>query len=172
MLEKRLAKVVLDTNVFISGLILPKSIPSRILDLWRENKFILVTSPKILQELNKALHYPKILRFYKIKEKTIKDLIGSIAKTSIVVFDEKIVEVIKEDPDDNKFETDFVIMMKEGSNELKIEHDHHTVGIFSKNTWIELFENAGFKAEVVPINHNELESGSYNGILGVKARNL
>jgi len=76
------------------------------------------------------------------------------------------------DPDDNKFETDFVIMMKEGSNELKIEHDHHTIGIFSKNTWIELFKNAGFKAEVVPINHNELESGSYNGILGVKTRNL
>lgn len=103
MPEKRLAKVVLDTNVFISGLILPKSIPSKILDLWRENKFILVTSPKILQELNKALQYPKILRFYKIKEKTIKDLIVSITKTSIVVFDEKIVEVIKEDPDDNKF---------------------------------------------------------------------
>lgn len=103
MPEKRLPKVVLDTNVFISGLILPKSIPSKILDLWRENKFILVASPKILQELNKALHYPKILKFYKIKEKTIKDLIESIAKTSIVVFDEKIVEVIKEDPDDNKF---------------------------------------------------------------------
>ncbi len=76
------------------------------------------------------------------------------------------------DPYDNKFETDFVIMMKEGPGKLKIAHDHHTVGIFSKDTWIELFENAGFKAKVIPINLNKLEPGTYNGILGVKERNL
>jgi hypothetical protein len=76
------------------------------------------------------------------------------------------------DPHDNEFETDFVIMIKEGSGKLKIAHDHHTVGIFSKDIWIELFENTGFKAKVLPINLNKLEPGIYNGVLGVKKRNL
>ncbi len=75
-------------------------------------------------------------------------------------------------PDDNEFETDFVIMMRDGQNELRIEHDHHTYGIFSKNTWITLFENTGLKAEIIPINHSKLEPGSYSAILGVKTRNI
>lgn len=103
MPEERLPKVVLDTNVFISGIILPLSLPGKILDLWRKNKFILVTSKSILKELNKVFHYPKIIRTYKIKEEIIRELLINIAKTSIVVFKEKEVEVIPEDKADNKF---------------------------------------------------------------------
>lgn len=57
-------KAVLDTNILVSGLISPKGSPAKILNLWQERKFILVTSQKILKEIKKVLNYPKIIKKY------------------------------------------------------------------------------------------------------------
>ncbi|MBI4664899.1 MAG: putative toxin-antitoxin system toxin component, PIN family [Nitrospinae bacterium] len=53
-------KVVLDTNVLLSGLILPQSIPGQIINAWRKSKFDLVLSEPLLEEIGRALRYPKI----------------------------------------------------------------------------------------------------------------
>ncbi len=53
-------KAVLDTNVLISALLLPQSIPGKILAAWRDNKFELALSEFILEETARVLAYPKI----------------------------------------------------------------------------------------------------------------
>ncbi|MBI4827494.1 MAG: putative toxin-antitoxin system toxin component, PIN family [Nitrospinae bacterium] len=53
-------KVVLDTNVLLSGLMLPASLPGRILAAWRKAAFDLVVSEPLIAELGRALRYPKI----------------------------------------------------------------------------------------------------------------
>lgn len=53
-------KVVLDTNVWVSGLLLPRSIPGQIISEWRKALFGVVISSFILDELRKVLNYPKI----------------------------------------------------------------------------------------------------------------
>lgn len=53
-------RVVLDTNIWISGLLLPKSTAGEIIDAWKHNKFDIVISQPILDELKKVLSYPKI----------------------------------------------------------------------------------------------------------------
>ncbi len=53
-------RIVLDTNIWISGLILPKSTAGEILTAWQQNKFNIVVSQPILDELQKVLLYPKI----------------------------------------------------------------------------------------------------------------
>lgn len=53
-------KVVLDTNVWISSLLLPNSIPAQIIAAWKQASFGIVTSSFILEEINKVLNYPKI----------------------------------------------------------------------------------------------------------------
>lgn len=53
-------KVVLDTNVLVSGLLYPSSVPGRIVAAWREARFELVTSREQLTELARVLSYPKI----------------------------------------------------------------------------------------------------------------
>lgn len=53
-------KVVLDTNVLLSGLMLPKSVPGRIVQAWRTARFDLVLSEPLLEEMERALAYPKI----------------------------------------------------------------------------------------------------------------
>jgi putative PIN family toxin of toxin-antitoxin system len=53
-------RVVLDTNVFISALLIPASQPAKLITLWREGKFQLVTAAPQLDELMRVTRYPKI----------------------------------------------------------------------------------------------------------------
>lgn len=53
-------RVVLDTNVWISSLLLPQSIPGQIISAWRKSLFDVVISQYILDEIKKVLNYPKI----------------------------------------------------------------------------------------------------------------
>lgn len=53
-------RVVLDTNVLLSGLIIPDSLPGRIVQAWRETRFDLVFSEQMLEEIRRILASPKI----------------------------------------------------------------------------------------------------------------
>lgn len=53
-------RVVLDTNVFISGLFLPMSVPGRIVQAWHKAQYTLVVSDPMLDEIERVLNYPKI----------------------------------------------------------------------------------------------------------------
>ena len=53
-------KVVLDTNVLISGLMLPKSVPGSIVNGWKSGQFELSFSEEMLAEVGRVLDYPKI----------------------------------------------------------------------------------------------------------------
>ena len=53
-------KVVLDTNVLVSGLMLPDSVPGRIVAAWRGAQFELAMSEPLLEEIGRVLSYPKI----------------------------------------------------------------------------------------------------------------
>ena len=43
--------VVLDTNVFVSSLLVKEGPPAQVLDAWRERAFLLVVSPAIIAEV-------------------------------------------------------------------------------------------------------------------------
>lgn len=53
-------RVVLDTNVLVSGLMLPDSVPGKIVGAWRAAHFDLVLSEPLIAELARVLSYPKI----------------------------------------------------------------------------------------------------------------
>ncbi len=55
-------RAVLDTNVLISGVLSPIGAPGQLLRAWRDGAFELVTSPLLLDELARALAYPKLAR--------------------------------------------------------------------------------------------------------------
>lgn len=64
-------KVVLDTNVLVSGLLYPDSIPGRIVTAWRESRFDLVTSSPQLSEVGRVLAYPKIRKVLRWDDEAI-----------------------------------------------------------------------------------------------------
>jgi len=54
-------KIVLDTNVVVSGLIRPlDSAPGALLDLWYQGRFDLVVSPGLVREYRLVLNRPKV----------------------------------------------------------------------------------------------------------------
>ena len=81
----RKPSVVLDTNVIISGLILPKSKPGQIIRIWLSNNFHHVTSLPLLKELERILNYPKIRKKYLLTSIAVSELLNKIKNDSKVI---------------------------------------------------------------------------------------
>lgn len=92
-------KVVLDTNIFISGIFWEGNYCSQIIDAWRAGKIVLVTSLEIVQELVETLRDFKI----EMPEEMIKEWQTMIIENSFIVIPKKKLDIVKEDPKDNKF---------------------------------------------------------------------
>jgi putative PIN family toxin of toxin-antitoxin system len=91
-------KVVLDTNVFVSGVFF-SGVPGKILESWRDGRVTLVTSPKILEE------YRRVGDFLSARYAGIdlQPFLSLAATAGHVVEDIGLPEPICEDPDDDKF---------------------------------------------------------------------
>lgn len=101
-LGKGVLKVVIDVNLFVSGVISKKGNPARLLELWRNSAFLAIISEQMLKDIKRALHYPHIKNKYSLKDEEIEQAVDTIEKFAIVVPDVINLDVIKEDPDDNK----------------------------------------------------------------------
>lgn len=53
-------RLVIDTNVLISALLVQRSLPAQLVTLWREERFDLMSAPEQLDELMRVTRYPKI----------------------------------------------------------------------------------------------------------------
>jgi hypothetical protein len=51
-------RVILDTNVLLSGLLVPQGAPARLLDAWERMRFTLVACEAILAELREVAGRP------------------------------------------------------------------------------------------------------------------
>ena len=91
-------KVVLDTNIFISGIFWRGSSNKVILN-WKEGKFTLVTSLKAVSEIIKVLKDFKI----KLSDDMIKEWIDLIIRNSIIVEPKEKIAIVKDDSKDNIF---------------------------------------------------------------------
>jgi uncharacterized protein len=69
--------VVLDTNVLVSGIAYPASIPGRILGAWRQGAIAVILSNYILQELTRVL--PRLNRRLNWQPHAFADYIDTLA---------------------------------------------------------------------------------------------
>ena len=53
-------RLVIDTNVLISALLVGSSLPAHLIGLWRESRFDLLTSADQLDELARVTRYPRL----------------------------------------------------------------------------------------------------------------
>jgi len=67
-------RVVLDTNVLVSGLAYPGSVPGRIVSVWRQGGLDVVLSRYILDEMSRVL--PRLTRV-RLGHDEIRDLVDS-----------------------------------------------------------------------------------------------
>jgi uncharacterized protein len=95
-------RLVIDTNVFVSGLISGAGSPAQILQAIRKKTVIHLVSDPIVEEYLRVLDYPHIRRFKKITD----EFVAGIA--AYLVYQTERVELISNlrlspDPDDDVF---------------------------------------------------------------------
>jgi putative PIN family toxin of toxin-antitoxin system len=94
-------RVVLDTNVFVSGIAIAPTPPSQVIDLWRRGEYLLITSPQLLEEVADVLSRPEIMRFTGLSIDETHGFIKEIKLRADVTTGDYEVEAITVDPDDN-----------------------------------------------------------------------
>ncbi|MGH9445458.1 MAG: putative toxin-antitoxin system toxin component, PIN family [Terriglobia bacterium] len=94
-------RAVLDTNVFVSGVINAKGFPAAVLKALRSRAFILVSSPPINEEIIEVLNRPRIRDRYGVGDR-IFDVSFILWELAELVIDPPDVKV-SSDPNDDKF---------------------------------------------------------------------
>lgn len=138
--EKKVKKIVLDTNVLVSALLFRGEL-SKIVDLWEKGRMIPVISRETFEEFKNVLAYPK----FSLTEKEVKTII----EENVLPFFE-VVEITNEvsgvcrDPKDDKFfscalsaKADFIVS---GDNDLCDMGKYKSVKIINAAEFIKMFE--------------------------------
>jgi putative PIN family toxin of toxin-antitoxin system len=96
-------KVVLDTNVFVSSLLVKQGLPAQALDAWRDRRYLLVTSPAIISEIQATLTYPRIRRKYAITDQDVEGLRTLLEQDALLVSGHsQVAGAVPEDPADER----------------------------------------------------------------------
>lgn len=113
-------KVVLDTNIFISG-IFWKGSSNKVITNWKERKFTIVTSLEAISEIIRVLNDFKI----RLSDDMIKEWVDIIVRNSIMVEPREKINIVKDDPKDNIF----IEIAVAGNVECIITQDKHLLKI-------------------------------------------
>ncbi|HLC31793.1 MAG TPA: putative toxin-antitoxin system toxin component, PIN family [Candidatus Nanoarchaeia archaeon] len=117
-------KVVLDTNIFVSALFWEKGNPRHIIEKALEDKFELITSDEILEELERILK-----RDFEADDVFCKNTTEFIRKIAAIINPVLRLEVINEDPDDNKI----LACADEGKADYIVTGDNHLLNLKKYN---------------------------------------
>ncbi len=94
-------RAVVDTHVFLSGVINQTGIPGQILAAFRAGRFELITSAEINEEILEVINRPLIKERYRLGDRIID--VGVILYTQATRVEPKHRVDVSRDPDDNKF---------------------------------------------------------------------
>ncbi|MDP2277875.1 MAG: putative toxin-antitoxin system toxin component, PIN family [Nitrospirota bacterium] len=118
-------RAVIDTNVFVSGVISPKGSPRKVLELAREGIFKAVTSISINHEIFEVLHRDYIYNNYGLTEEIVDDIASFLYEGTILTEDFYRIHKVRKDPDDNKF----IACAIEGEADYIVSGDGHLLSL-------------------------------------------
>jgi putative PIN family toxin of toxin-antitoxin system len=119
-------QAVLDPNVVISVLLSPTGSPAAVLRAWEQGRFELVTSSALLEELARALAYPKLRR--RIAEQDAEEVLSWLSGSATVAADPGTDPPIRSpDPGD-----DYLIALAAASTAALASGDQHLLGLSAK----------------------------------------
>jgi hypothetical protein len=94
--------VVLDTNVVVSALLSAEGAPAEIMRRWEAGAFDVAISPALLSELERALKYEHVRKYFQEPPEKIDSLLDRFRTVGILVEPEFRLDVVEEDPDDDR----------------------------------------------------------------------
>ena len=98
-----MTRAVLDANVVVSAILNAQGTPGRVFDAWRKERFQLLISPAIIEEIERVLHYPKILKRHQWSKEQVQLFLALLADIAIRTPGELELSIIADDPADNRY---------------------------------------------------------------------
>ncbi len=122
-------RVVIDTNILVSAHIAPSGSPAQVLDAWIRKQIRLLISPAILAEYERILRRPRIASRHGLSPSEISAVIDDLRELGTIVHVTSQLNVITQDPTDNKF----IECAVDGEAEYIVSGDHHllTLGVYN-----------------------------------------
>lgn len=108
--------VVLDVNVWVSGLIRPSGPPGAVLDAVRKGSLIPVVSDRLLAELSDVLRRPKLARWINPEDAT--EFLDTLAVIAEIYVDIDAAQGATRDPKD-----DYLVALSQHSGAILITGD-------------------------------------------------
>lgn len=138
-------RVILDTNVLVSGLFGIKNSPSsQILQSIRDQKVILVTSPVILEEVGNVISRGRITKLTKMGEEERKNFIDELIERSDVTAGKQLPKTVGRDVKDDKFlacayeaKADYLVT---GDDDLLVLKEYEGTKIIKPREFIEILK--------------------------------
>ena len=115
-------RAVLDPNVIISALLSPAGPPAHALRSWQHGRFALIASPKLLDELDRALAYPKLRR--RIPAQPATAVLGLLARGATIAPDVADPPARCADPED-----DDLLALAESRRAALVTGDKHLLAL-------------------------------------------
>jgi putative PIN family toxin of toxin-antitoxin system len=116
-------QAILDPNVIISALLSREGAPAKVVAAWLEGRFELLISPLLLEELGRALAYPKLAE--RISTEESAQLIEWLRREGQVVDDPTEVPTVRsDDPGD-----DYLLALAEADRAALVSGDRHLLAV-------------------------------------------
>ena len=116
-------RAVFDPNVIISGLLSPAGNAARLLRAWEAGEFEVIISAALLEELGRALAYPKLRR--RISGEEAERVIQWLSESATVVSDPTIEAPVRSaDPGD-----DYLIALAASRQAILVSGDKHLLDL-------------------------------------------
>lgn len=118
-------RVVIDTNVLISGLLSPSGPPAAVLDMWISGRINVCVSPDIVEEYVSVLLRPSFAVMGTHTERY--NIMAGLLElpSTIMIYPQCRLNVIEDDPDDNIF----LACAVEARAEAIISGDEHLLNL-------------------------------------------
>lgn len=99
--ESNIKRVVVDTNILVSGFGKQITPPVQVIDAWHRNQFILLTSPRLINETQLVLERSVIQASFSVSDQQIDRFLKQLRRKSVVTPGRIEVDAIRNDPSDN-----------------------------------------------------------------------
>lgn len=142
-------RVVVDVNLFISGIISLAGNPYQLLEHWRNHVFTLLISQEIIEELADVLQRPRIQQRLKISPDEVRLLLDELELNAELVVLPKTIPLLVRDPKDDSIlatalggDADYLVT---GDQDLLVLHGDKRIGslqIITVNAFLAIIASA------------------------------
>lgn len=119
-------RAVLDTNIFVSGVLTRQGRAAQLLDAWRNLQFLLVISEEVIAEIEAVLKRPHLQEKYALSPNDIERLILLLRQDALVIpLLTDTSGAIPDDPADEKF----LACAVDGLSDYLVSGDRHLLDL-------------------------------------------